>query len=516
MVSFAGTVLAADPTAFTEIKFRDLTDKQTFKHQYTGGWEHFVGGGIAAFDCNNDDYADAYVAGGESPAKLLVNNAFQALRFTPLKSPVTDLLGVTGAYPIDIDSDGMTDLAVLRAGQNVLLKGLGNCQFKQVNTDWAYQSSERWTTAFSAMWEQGASGPTIAFGNYVDREKEEGPFGACDKHELYRWTDGKFQSPLLLSPGYCTLSMLFSDWRHQGKADLRVSNDRHYYLHDGHEQLWNMQSVPKLYTEAEGWQSFKIWGMGIAARDITGDGMPDYLLTSMSDQKFQVLKPNSLNPDYTDEAFKRGMIAHRPYLGDEGRPSTAWHAQFGDVNNDGLDDLFIAKGNVDQMPDSAVKDPNNLLMQDAKGNFHEVGQRVGIADVARSRGAALEDFNNDGLLDLIVVNRRADLRIYQNVTNTNTSATSQGNWLAIRLKQDGVNTDAIGAWIKLKVGDKLVHRELTIGGGHAGGSLLPQHFGLGDAEFADVQITWPDQTQSDWQRLNAGVIHHLHNTDKTK
>ena len=517
----AGSVFAADLpasslplpsvtdgiTAFSEVKFRDLTEEQSFKHQYTGGWEHFVGGGIAAFDCNNDGFADAYVAGGSSPAKLLVNNATQSLRFTPLINPITDLLAVTGAYPIDINSDGITDLAVLRAGENVLLKGLGDCQFKQANSEWVYQTSERWTTAFSATWEHGASGPTMAFGSYVDREKEDGPFGACDSHELYRWVDGRFNTPLLLSPGYCTLSMLFSDWRHQGKADLRVSNDRHYYLHDGHEQLWKMQKEPKLYTEAEGWQPFKIWGMGIATRDITGDGLPDYLLTSMSDQKFQVLKPNVINPDYTDEAFKRGMIAHRPYFGDEGRPSTAWHAQFGDVNNDGLDDLFIAKGNVDQMPDSAMKDPNNLLMQDTDGNFHEVGQLAGIADVARSRGAALEDFNNDGLLDLMVVNRRADLRIYQNVTQAN--ADLPRHWLSIRLKQSGTNTDAIGAWIKLKVEGRLIHRELTIGGGHAGGSLLPQHFGLGKAKLAEVQITWPGQTQSDWLQLKAGLIHKI-------
>lgn len=516
-VIFALPVSPMAAADFSEVKFQDLSEEQSFEHQYTGGWEHFVGGGVAVFDCNNDGYADAYVAGGENPAKLLMNKAAQQIYFTPIDSPVTDLLGVTGAYPVDIDSDGITDLAVLRAGHNVLLKGLGECRFRLANAEWGFETSDRWTTAFSVTWEHDARGPTMVFGNYVDRKKEDGPFGACDNHEFYRWQNGEFVTPQLLSPGYCTLSILFSDWLHQGRADLRVSNDRHYYLHDGHEQLWKLQKKPMLYTESEGWQSFKIWGMGIAARDITGDGLPDYLLTSMSDQKFQVLKPNTTKPDYTDEAFKRGMIAHRPYFGDEGRPSTAWHAQFGDVNNDGLDDLFIAKGNVDQMPDSALKDPNNLLLQDAEGHFHEVGLSSGVADVSRSRGAALEDFNNDGLLDLMVVNRRAKLRIYQNISkvisntkaNISTDKQIKRNWLAIRLQQAGVNRDAVGAWIQLKVGDKHYHRELTIGGGHAGGSLVPQHFGLSEAEFADVQITWPDQTQSGWQRLIAGVIHKI-------
>ena len=387
------------------------------------------------------------------------------------------------------------------------MKGKGDCQFERANELWNYWASDRWTTAFSATWEPKkssaspkASGPTIVFGSYVDRKDKEGPFGACDQHELYRMSKGVFKKPMLLGPGYCTLSILFSDWKRQGKADLRISNDRHYYLHDGHDQLWKMQEEPKLYTEAEGWQSFKIWGMGIASRDITGDGLPDYLLTSMSDQKFQVLKKDSQKPEYTDEAFKRGMIAHRPYFGDEGRPSTAWHAQFGDVNNDGSDDLFIAKGNVDQMPGLAIKDLNNLLLQDATGNFHEVGQLAGIAEVERSRGAVLEDFNGDGKLDLVVVNRRADFRIYQNVTE------ATGQWIGIKLKQEGGNTDAVGAWIEVKADEKVHHREVTIGGGHAGGSLLPHHFGLAKAESVKVRVTWPNQTLSQWQEYSAGKV----------
>ena len=479
-----------------------------------------MGGGVAAFDCNQDDYPDLYVAGGETPAKLLINSGRQKLHFQHKSHPSTDLKAVTGAYPIDINSDGIVDLAVLRAGENILLKGLGNCQFESANEAWKYQASNRWTTAFSATWEsessllkdsdvkneskpivQGRSNePTMVFGSYVDRTDKDGPFGACDQHELYRMKKGSFGRPVMLSPGYCTLSILFSDWKRQGKADLRVSNDRHYYLHDGHDQLWRMQENPTLYSKAEGWQSFKIWGMGIASRDITGDGLPDYLLTSMSDQKFQVLKKGVQGPEYTDEAFKRGMIAHRPYFGDEGRPSTAWHAQFGDVNNDGADDLFIAKGNVDQMPGLAIKDPNNLLLQDKYGNFHEVGQQAGIADISRSRGAALEDFNRDGLLDLVVVNRRAALKVYQNVTE------KSGQWIGIKLQQKGENTDAIGAWITVKHGKKTHHREVTIGGGHAGGSLLPQHFGLGSADSIKVQIAWPDQTVTKWLEYASGEV----------
>ena len=81
-------------------------------------------------------------------------------------------------------------------------------------------------------------------------------------------------------------------------------------------------------------------------------------------------------------AFAKGVTAHRPYTGGDWHPSTAWHAQFEDVNNDGLVDLFIAKGNVAKMPDFAMKDPNNLLLQTSDGKFQEVGEAAGIASFA--------------------------------------------------------------------------------------------------------------------------------------
>ena len=75
------------------------------------------------------------------------------------------------------------------------------------------------------------------------------------------------------------------------------------------------------------------------------------------------------------------------------------------MNNDGLVDLFIAKGNVAKMPDFAMKDPNNLLLQGPDGKFRESGEAAGVASLAISRGGALADFNMDGLLDVVVVNR---------------------------------------------------------------------------------------------------------------
>jgi len=461
-------------------------------HIYGGDWRFFVGGGIATFDCNGDHLPDLFAAGGENPAILLKNRSQPRgkVAFVAATPPELALKNVIGAYPVDIDSDGVMDLVVLRDGANLLLRGRGNCRFAPF-TSLGFQTSARWTTAFSATWEGGQTLPTLAFGNYVDRSNPKGPFQACDTNFLYRPKGKKYPAPQALEPGYCPLSMLFSDWSRSGRADLRLSNDRHYYVRGGQEQLWSMAgATPHLYTAAEGWQPQMLWGMGIASRDITGDGLPEVFLSSMGDQKLESLAPGARGPDFRIAPYARGTTAQRPYTGGDGRPSTGWQISFGDVNNDGRDDVFIAKGNVDQMMGSAMKDPNNLLMQSPDGRFHEAGLGAGIASMARGRGAVLADFNRDGRLDLAVVNRRAPLEIYQNVT------AKTGNWLSLRLHQGAPNVNAVGAWIEVATGARVQSREITIGGGHASGRRTAEHFGLGAAKTARVRVIWPRSNKS--------------------
>src|SRR5205807_10276597 len=86
------------------------------------------------------------------------------------------------------------------------------------------------------------------------------------------------------------------------------------------------------------------------------------------------------------------------------RPSTAWHPEFQDVNNDGFIDLFVSKGNVSAMPDYADRDPSNLLLGQADGTFKEAADAAGVLNYARGRGAALADLALDGMLDLVQVN----------------------------------------------------------------------------------------------------------------
>ena len=246
--------------------------------------------------------------------------------------------------------------------------------------------------------------------------------------------------------------------------------------------------------------------MGIASQDLTGDGYPEIYLTSQSDNKLQTLADGAARPIYEDLALRLGATAHRPYTGDTGLPSTAWHPAFEDLNNDGLVDLFVTKGNVDRQTDHAMEDPSNLLIGQADGSFVEGAVEAGIVDFGKARGAAVVDLDGDGLLDIVEVVRREPVRLWRNlgaVSRSDGSPGAMGHWIAIDLEQAVPNHGAVGAWIAVRVGGRVFEREVTIGGGHASGQLVPVHVGIGDAERAEVRVTWPDGEVGPWLPVDA-------------
>jgi hypothetical protein len=504
----AGTLIASradstEPaTALAAPRFVDDTAAAGVDHRYTGEFEFFVGGGVATFDCDDDGRADLYVAGGSSPAGLYRNESPVGgeLSFTQVTSPVTDLTEVTGAYPIDVDSDGAVDLAVLRRGADAILRGLGGCEFEDATAALGLDGDDEWTTAFSATWEGPSTLPTLAFGTYLTMDRDR-----CGVSRLVRPDGDRYGVPVPLAPGYCTLSVLFSDWARSGQRDLRMTNDRHYYT-DGQDQLWRLppDQPPAQYAEADGWRSLVVWGMGIASRDLTGDGHPEVFVTSQGDNKLQTLANGPSRPEYEDMALRAGVTAQRPHTGGDVLPSTAWHPEFEDVNNDGFVDLFVAKGNVEAQTDHAMRDPSNLLVGQADGTFVEGAEAAGILRYERARGASLVDLNLDGMLDLVVVNREAPVTLWRNVgAGDAAEPRPMGGWIAVRLAQPPPNVDAVGAWLDVRVGERTLVREVTVGGGHAGGKLGWIHTGIGSADDVDVRVHWPDGETGPWMTVES-------------
>jgi hypothetical protein len=153
---------------------------------------------------------------------------------------VTDLTDVTGAYPLDIDGDGHVDLAVLRVGESMLLRGLGGCRFEPADGAWGFDDPPAWTTAFSATWESASSLPTLAIGRYQRWTAGADPTYACADNALYRpdATGSAYGEAIPLAPGYaaCVAVQRLGRLR---PGDLRVL-DRQYYV-DGSDQLWRIE-----------------------------------------------------------------------------------------------------------------------------------------------------------------------------------------------------------------------------------------------------------------------------------
>jgi hypothetical protein len=474
-------------------KFSDETVSAGIESRFENADDEFlVGGGVATFNCDDSGNPSMYLTAGANRSKFYRNASVVGGPLNFIEEPSgLETTNAIGAYPIDIDADGNADVVVLRVGEVQVYRGLGNCKFALANDRWNIHTPPHWHTAFSATWEMGNRLPTLAFGTYTDLKRKNYPWGTCTPAVIYLPDPAadRYGAPTRLEPSFCSLSMLFSDWSRSGHADLRVANDREYYK-NGREQLWQMQpgKPPKSYTQSDGFKPMQIWGMGIASMDLDGTGYPDVFITSMADNKLQKLDSTdgAVKPSYSDVAYKRGATAHRPYVGGDIKPSTAWHAQFEDVNNDGFADLWIVKGNVSTMADFATRDTNDLLLQKPDGNFEEVGDKAAIVTYLTGRGGMLTDFNGDGMLDMVVVNRLANATVWRNVS------AGLGGWLQLRLQADDSNRDAIGAWIEVDLGGRVIRRENTIGGGHASGHLGWLHFGLGNAQEARVRVQWPN------------------------
>ncbi len=133
----------------------------------------------------------------------------------------------------------------------------------------------------------------------------------------------------------------------------------------------------------------------------------------------------------------------------------------------------------------------------------EAGDKAGVASMKTARGGALADFNLDGWIDLVVVNRWESAQLWRN------TGSGSANWLGLALAQPAPNRDGVGSWVEVRCGEHVQRREITVGGGHAGGQIgLVAFRALGRQDHAEVRVIWPDGTEGPWQTSDGERLLH--------
>ena len=188
-----------------------------------------------------------------------------------------------------------------------------------------------------------------------------------------------------------------------------------------------------------------------------------------------------------------------------------WGTSFIDFDNDGWLDLFIANGHVypeidDFDFESKYHEPRQVYRNLGKGRFKELTGEIGgpLLDKKSGRGAAFADYDNDGDIDVLVVNMNEPPSLLRNDT------ASDNAWVSLRLHGTKSNRDGIGARVSLTAGGLQQTREIRSGGSYLSHNDFRMHFGLGQAkEIVDVEVSWPSGLIETFPELSAGRYHAL-------
>ena len=499
VVSAQGTD-GSEASAAPPPRFVDGTADSGVDHAYTGDFDFFVGGGVAAFDCDDDGFPDLYFAGGSSPAALYRNASSTGgtLQFEAVASPVTDLTAVTGAYPIDIDSDGHLDLVVLRHGENQVLRGLGDCRFEPATTRSASTAA---TTGRRRSAPPGRATTSCRRSRSAPTSKTTGRPAATVS--LVRPDGEGYGPPIALTPGYCTLSMLFSDWSRTGPA-RPASRQRSALLHRRQRAAVGDRpgEPPRLYTESDGWRPLQVWGMGLASRDLTGDRLPEVFITSQGDNKLQSLDSGPASPTYGDIALRArrdgaaplhrrrcppvDRMAPRVRRRQQRRPRRSLRVEGQRRRPDRPCTATRTTCSSASPTERSSKAPRRLASSPSRAlgaRRSSTSTSTGCSIWSWSTGRPPLLWRNVGA---VMARRRTDGPLARDRTRP-TRPERRCHRCVGRGRNRGGDDRSGG----------------NVGAGHVGGKAGWIHAGLGAADSAKVRVTWPDGEVGDWVEVDA-------------
>ena len=542
-----------DETAAAGIHF--VHHRPTFEPKIANVEPHVaaVGASIAVTDFDGDGWPDLYFTNSRfgEPNALYHNRGNGTFEDVAASAGLADLNrpgeGVSmGSVWGDFDNDGHEDVLVYRYGYLALYKNLDGHHFQDV-TEAA--GLHRWMNSNGAIWvDYDRDGlldlyVTAYFRSDVDlwhltttrimHNSFEFATNGGKNVMFHNLGGGKFEDvtdKLGVGSTRWTLAAAAADLNEDGWPDIYLANDygpEELYLND-HGKRFTL-TTPGIEAESKS-------GMAVALGDAYNRGHLDVFVTNISERGYLFQNNNLRLNELTDPKRARFHNMANGVVADAG---WAWGAQFGDLNNDGTNELFVANGfiSADSTKSywysmSKIAGANARLFEDANtwpafgdqslsgyersrvylnrglAGWTDVAAAVGVSDRYDGRAVALADLSNRGALDVIVANQNAPALLYRNRPD------SSNHWIGFSLTGTRSNRSAIGAELVLESAGTKQRRVVDGGMGFASQNDRRVHFGLGRTEWVDrVVIHWPSGTQ---QVLTNPAVDQMHAVTEPK
>jgi enediyne biosynthesis protein E4 len=478
-----------------------------------------MGGGCAFFDYDNDGWMDIFIVGGRklegvpegASNRLYKNNRDGSFKDVTREAGLWDAGWGVGVCVGDYNNDGFEDLFITYYGQNKLYRNNGNGTFTDVTEKAKLLHDGSRFGAGCTFIDYNRDGLLDLFvSNYVDIDlahapkpsleipncNYEGVAVACGpkglkapQHFLYRnngdgtFTDVSKESGIAAVRGSYGLTATAFDVDEDGWTDLFVACDTSPSLlllnnHDGTFREEGLLSGLAISPEGD-----EQAGMGIAVGDYDLDGKLDVAKTHFQLQATGLYHDLGKG-EFEDNANAAGIASERRFV--------SWGVGLPDLDNDGFPDLFWVTGHVNPEveavnPKFAYRGPRILFRNRGKGKFEQILDGAGADLNTRhvSRGCAFGDFDNDGDVDILIMNQHEPPSLLRN------DCPRENHWIKVRLEGTKSNRSAIGARVLVRYGGKVQAQAVLSQASYMSSNDPRLHFGLGSEKIADVEVHWP-------------------------
>jgi enediyne biosynthesis protein E4 len=478
-----------------------------------------VGCGAAFIDYDNDGWLDIFVLSGsriEGAPSGATNRLYKNNRdgtFTDVTEKAGLLrTGWASAVAVgDFNNDGFEDLFITYWGQNILYRNNGDgvftditekagllhpgvrwgsgCTFVDYNRDGLLDLCVATYLEFDFKSVPQPGGSTNC--NWKGIPVNCGPRGLpAGNVSLYRnngdgtFTDVSVASGMAKARGSYAMTVVSADFDNDGWPDIYVACDStpSFLFRNNHNGSFSEVGLERGVALNE--DGMEQAGMGVGIGDFDLDGSLDIFKTHFSDDT-SILYKNDGKGNFDDFTIRSGLGVETRFVG--------WGAGIVDLDNDGNPDLFLVTGSVypeveQKLPAYPFRTPRVVFRNLGNGKFEELIDEAGpgIAAVHSSRGCAFGDFDNDGDVDVLVVNLNEPPSLLRN------DVSGDGHWLKVKLIGVKSNRSAIGGRVTAQYGGNRQAQEVLSQASFYSASDLRLHFGLGAADHADLEVRWPN------------------------